>query len=225
MIARIRSQPDIRRAGLDEGPDVARLVAVAFADLDVCRWLVPGTALARRLVLPEYFGILVDHALAHGRIDVTRGLRAAAIWIPAGSPTDPDIWDYDRRLAMVCQEHLPRFQALDSVTRANHPDSHQHEHLALLAVSPERQGEGLGGALLAHRHADLDRRGVPAYLEAVNPDSARLYERHGYIHIGCPIAPHGCGVPLYPMWRAARTSLPSPDAVAASTPFQGRELR
>lgn len=43
-----------------------------------------------------------------------------------------------------------------------------------------RLRRGLGTALLAARHRDLDRSGVPAYLKATSPRARDLYLRHGY---------------------------------------------
>ncbi|HEX5493068.1 MAG TPA: GNAT family N-acetyltransferase [Mycobacteriales bacterium] len=82
---------------------------------------------------------------------------------------------------------------------AHHP-SEPHHYLAFLAVRPERQGAGLGSALLRHHHARLDRTGVAAYLEASSPRSRELYLRHGYRPRGEPFTVPD-GTPFWPMWR------------------------
>ena len=82
-----------------------------------------------------------------------------------------------------------------------HPRGPAHLYLALLAVRPDHQGRGLGSRLLAHRHAVLDRIGLPAYLEAADTRSRALYARHGYTDHGEPLTLPRTGEAMYPMWR------------------------
>ena len=74
-------------------------------------------------------------------------------------------------------------------------------HLALMAVRPSMQRAGMGSALLQHQHVLLDQWGLPAYLEAADPTSRRLYSRHGYLDHGEPFPCTPAGPLLYPMWR------------------------
>ncbi len=99
--------------------------------------------------------------------------------------------------------HLGRFLAFDQQLDRHHPAGVFHEHLAILAVRPDRQGQGTGTALLDARHADLEDQGIPAYLEASDERTRRIYLAHGYTDRGSPIefAP---GVRMYPMWRQPR---------------------
>jgi GNAT superfamily N-acetyltransferase len=182
----------------DEAVALAALIADAFADLDITRWLVPDPV-ARRRVLTGQFTILVAHALAHGTVLTPPDRRAVAVWVPSPGP---DVADYDIRLAAVCGEYLDRVRALDTRMHAAHPAA-PHAHLALLAVSPRLQGNGVGAALLAHHHRTLDARGEPAYLEASSPRSRVLYLRHGYRPHGEPFRPASGAPPMWPMWRPA----------------------
>jgi GNAT superfamily N-acetyltransferase len=82
------------------------------------------------------------------------------------------------------------------------PDRLHHQYLAILAVRPGCQGRGIGTALLNARHRDLDRDGVPAYLEASSPRARDLYLRHGYtLRPGGPFRLPEGGPPMWPMWR------------------------
>jgi GNAT superfamily N-acetyltransferase len=179
---------------------LSRVVAVAFEPMPVVSWLVPRVS-DRWEVLPRYFRILVEYAMAQGRVDILPGNEAVAVWLPGGDPAVPVIADYERRRALACGEHADRFRQLDEAMHAHHPDSPPHEHLALLAVRPGHQGAGLGSRLLEHRHRELDREGRPAYLEASTMRSADLYERHDYRHVGAPFAPASCQASMWPMWR------------------------
>ncbi|KAI7839210.1 hypothetical protein COHA_007023 [Chlorella ohadii] len=62
------------------------------------------------------------------------------------------------------------------------------EHGAALCVHfigahPQRQGQGLGGAMLSHICELADQRRLHAYLEASTHRSKELYARHGFVHV------------------------------------------
>lgn len=175
---------------------LSHLIAAAFAPLAVCHWLVPDPT-HRIEILTDHFEITVDHALTHGHVDTTPERLGAAVWLPSDHL---DIDDYDYDLEAICGRHLPRFRALDATMTHHHP-TNRHDYLAFLAVAPTLQGRGIGGALLTHHHATLDREGRAAYLEAVDPASTRLYQRHGYRRFGDPLTPDDADADLYPMWR------------------------
>jgi GNAT superfamily N-acetyltransferase len=191
-------------AGPSDTGVLAQIVADAFFDLAVSRWLVPDPA-ARRAIFPAYFRIYVEHAFADGLVFTTTARDAAALWLPVGpgGPGDPPE-GYADRLAAITGAHLDRFQALDAGFEAHHPAGAVHQHLAILAVRPDRQRHGIGTALLDHRHATLDRDGAPAYLEASDLAKRDIYRKHGYADHGSPIRLPG-GPQLYPMWRPAKT--------------------
>jgi GNAT superfamily N-acetyltransferase len=183
-------------------PDVlAQVIADAFADLDVSRWLVPSPV-ARRIIFPSYFRILVEHAFADGLVLTTPARDAAALWISVeagGSGEPPD--EYAEQLAVVTGRYLDRFRVLDEEFGRHHPVGVAHEHLAILAVRPDRQRLGIGTALLHARHAILDRDGIPAYLEASDFDKREIYREHGYVDYGTVIQLPDGGPRMYPMIR------------------------
>ena len=78
-----------------------------------------------------------------------------------------------------------------------------HWYLPWLAVRPERQGAGLGAALLREGLARVDADGLPAYLETPNPRAIPLYERHGFAVTA--VAQAGECPPVTCMLRTART--------------------
>lgn len=94
---------------------------------------------------------------------------------------------YDLRLAAVTSLWTSRFVAFDVALDRHHPAEVPHCHLAILAVHPDQQGQGIGTALLHVGHAKLDGEGTPAYLEAAGPRSRDLYLAHGYTDHGPPI--------------------------------------
>jgi GNAT superfamily N-acetyltransferase len=191
----------IRRADPAEAEALAYVIAEAFHDLPVCRWLVPDPT-QRRDVLPPQFQIYVEHGIEHGTVHTTDDLDAVAVWFANAPEEVPDIPDYEARLAAACGPHTARFQLLDEAMHEAHPAGRPHEHLALLAVSSTRQRAGLGSALLQAHHQDLDAQGTAAYLEASSPRSRSLYLRHGYVDAGRTVTvPGGPDPTMWPLWR------------------------
>ena len=152
--------------------------------------------------MAEFFTLLTEVAAGHGRVDVvdgTDGLAATAVWFDYTRPV-PEPADYDKRLAAFAGRYRSHFDEIGELLATHHPQQ-PHWHLAFLAVHPSRQGAGLGGALMRRTHAELDRAGVPAYLEATNGDNVRLYRRAGYRAMD-PFEVHlPDGTPFFRMWR------------------------
>jgi len=197
---------------------LSQVIADAFADLAVSRWLIPDPA-ARRRIFPGYFRLSVEHALADGIVCTTPGQDAVALWLPASETPAPPPEDYDERLAAITGPWIDRFRVFDQALQDRHPTGFAHHHLALLAVRPDRQGHRIGSALLRAHHAALDRDGIPAYLEASDLRTRRLYRAHGYADCGAPLA--FPGAVMYPMARQPRAGQPSrkalPGGLAGST--------
>ena len=199
----------IHRARPADVDAVTGLVATAFTPLAASAWLVPDET-ARTEVLHAYFRILIAHALDIGVVYLADRF-ATAVWVPwtsTAAPPEPD--NYDARLAAATGAYVDRFRALDTVLAEHHPTG-AHHHLEFLAVHPERQGQGLGGRLLAVHHRVLDRAGIPAYLEAADPRSRGLYARTGYgiTAPGLLQLPDG-GPAMWPMWRLSQSVRTAP---------------
>jgi GNAT superfamily N-acetyltransferase len=180
---------------------LAQVIAAAFHDLAPSRWLIadPG---ARRRILPGYFRLLVEHALASGLVHTTADRAAAALWLPAGPDAAGPPGGHDARLAAVTGPWASRFAAFDAALDHHHPSGLAHRHLAILAVRPGRQGQGTGTALLRAGHALADHDHMPAYLEAPSPRARDLYLAHGYVpRPEGPFHLPGGGPPMWPMLR------------------------
>jgi GNAT superfamily N-acetyltransferase len=192
--------PGVVTAGSADIEVLSQVIAEAFFHLPPSRWLIADPA-ARRAVLPAFFAIHVEHALATGIVHTTPARTAAALWLPvsAAGPAPPA--GYDARLAAATGRWHSQFTAFDATLDRHHPAGTAHHHLALLAVHPHHQGQGTGSLLLAH-HAALDHERIPAYLEAATVRTRRLYTRYGYVlRSDAPIRLPGGGPPMWPMWR------------------------
>lgn len=175
------------------------VIAEAFADLPLSRWLIPLAA-ARREIFPGYFRLSVEHALAYGVVYTTPGRTAAALWLPGGVDAAGPPEGHEERLAVATRPWTERFAAFDAAIGGRHP-AEPHQYLAMLAVRPDRQRLGTGTALLRAYHEVLDRDpGTAAYLEASSSRARQLYLNHGYADYGPPVELPG-GPPMYPMMR------------------------
>jgi GNAT superfamily N-acetyltransferase len=193
---------------------LSQVIAEAFCELAPSLWLVADPA-ERRAIFPGYFGLSVEQALAGGVVHTTVDRDAVALWLPGGPDAPDGPADYEARLAAVTGELLVgRFRAFDTALQSRHPADLEHWHLAILAVRPDRQGQGLGTALLGAYHPVLDRAGVPAYLEASDLRTRRLYLRYGYVDFGPPLMLTS-GLMIHPMLRQPRQG---PGSVAPARP-------
>ncbi|HEY6608142.1 MAG TPA: GNAT family N-acetyltransferase [Candidatus Limnocylindria bacterium] len=64
--------------------------------------------------------------------------------------------------------------------RRRHHAPRPHYYLSALGVDPDRQGEGIGTALMAPVLERADAAGVEAYLETATARNVLLYERAGF---------------------------------------------
>jgi GNAT superfamily N-acetyltransferase len=182
---------------------VADLVTDSFDHMPVIRNLVAEPR-RRREVVRGWYRLYIEHAIAGaGQVLIARGGKGAAVWFDRTSEfSEPE--DYAKRLAELAGPDLHRFQHLDELMDAHHPDA-PHWHLLFLAVHPDSWRQGLGSALMNYTHRQLDSHGIPAYLEATNDRNAKLYRWHGYQDMTPPTIPVTDGIDLYRMWRPAQT--------------------
>jgi ribosomal protein S18 acetylase RimI-like enzyme len=118
--------------------------------------------------------------------------------VPRNMIVPPDTSaELDRALAVVFRD-FPRTFELFEMFDAHHPQD-PHYYLQFIGVRPERQGTGIGSALLRAVLDRCDLEGAAAYLEA-DERSKFLYLKHGFEVTGELRLPKGPS--FFPMWRA-----------------------
>ncbi len=137
--------------------------------------------------LPFLFTPIVRYALAHGEGYTTGDtLEAIALWLPPGETTLTDggmaqagINDAATELNA---EIMGRLGALTTHLETLHARimPEPHWRLVYLGVEPERQGQGIGGALIQPMLARMDTAREPCYLETFEARTIPFYERHGF---------------------------------------------
>ncbi|MET9530531.1 MULTISPECIES: GNAT family N-acetyltransferase [unclassified Streptomyces] len=191
----------IRQAGKADREVLVRLLDESFMQDPVSTWVFPDVA-HRRNVHGRFLGVFIDVALAEGRVDLAEDHTAMALWldIPAGVPEEDDT---PARMRETADPENERAELVGRLTGKVHPHDRAHAYLLMIGVTPERQGEGLGTALMAPVLERCDREGVPAYLEASSARSRELYERLGFVFMGTAVQLPG-GPQMWPMWREPR---------------------
>jgi ribosomal protein S18 acetylase RimI-like enzyme len=189
------ARPSVRKATRDDEAAVVRALVRAFDDDPVTRFLLRTTDYpgALALVFGAYFRRM---SLPDGMAWIADDGGGAALWSPPGH-TDPSLFD-----ALLMSSPFVRAAGAARLFRSTralrtllsvHPKE-PHHYLFAIGVDPDKQGRGIGSALLEVNQS------TPAYLEASTDSSARLYARHGFQVLRelrlVPEAP-----PIWPMWR------------------------
>ena len=195
------TETTVRSAHVDDITVVARTLAGAFQDDPIFAWCLPA-AERRAELLPACFELFARAVVPHGASEVTSDGRAAALWVPEGTPpvTEADAPAFEARIAELLGTDGERTFSLMAAMEEHHPTS-PHRYLWFVGVDPSAQGRGLGSALLRSALARCDADGAASYLEATSEHNRRLYERHGFEVIG-ELSVDG-SPPMWPMWRAA----------------------
>ncbi len=173
-------------ARIDTRATAYRTLVAAFEDDPFARTLYP--------VEEEYeahFPSLVEadggRAFDAGFVDSYPAGLGAAVWLPPG--IEPDAEEVEAHLAATVPAE--RLAAIAGGLRAQvalrpHPP---HWTLSWIGVPPPAQGAAIGSMLLRQGLARVDADGAPAWVEATDRRSARLFASFGFEVTGVVLAP------------------------------------
>ena len=208
----------VRRATVGDIPVLAAMLARAFSGDPFFSYLA-GDAPERGQRMRDGWRAILRHASAHLAATWTTDDRAgAAVWIPPGRTASGPL---DQLRMLPAFARLTGWGRLRQVSaametlerRRHHHAPSRHWYLSALGVEPQRQGEGIGSALLAPVLAEADAAGVPCYLETAVGRNVLLYERHGFDVVEELVLPntdvHG--------WLMRRPANAGPQAAAPRT--------
>ncbi len=138
----------------------------------------------------------------HNEVYTAEGIPGAAYWTPPGK-SGVGLSQQMRLLPGMVRaltvRRIPRVSRAFAAIEKKHPHE-PHWYLAVLGVEPDRQGQGVGTALMRPVLEMCDRDGTPAYLESSKEKNVPLYERNGFRVTEVFEVPGG-GPPLWLMWR------------------------
>jgi ribosomal protein S18 acetylase RimI-like enzyme len=175
----------VRRATVEEIPAMAATLARAFAH-DPFYLFLAGTAPERNQRMRDgWDGILRFGSAGLAETYTTDDHAGIALWIPPGH-SGPSFLDSLRLMPSIGR--LAGWRRLRTVTNAigalekrhRHHAPEPHFYLSALGVEPERQGTGVGTALMMPVLDRCDRDRISAYLETATGRNVLLYERLGF---------------------------------------------
>jgi GNAT superfamily N-acetyltransferase len=195
-----------RLATLDDADLIGRIGAAGFYDDPVLSWICPDPA--TRL---EKLAFMFSRLAAATVIDADSAAwivddACVALWrgpafdhhpepspepdapAPEEAAGDDPLDDGDRERMGILGESMQQ----------HHPHE-PHWYLNVISTLPDRQGRGLGVAVLDPVLVQCDTDGCRAYLESTNPRNRTLYRRSGFVdgdEIQLPDGPT-----MLAMWR------------------------
>ncbi len=198
--------PVIRRATADDVDSMAAQMARTFWDDPVAMYVFPKEP-RREAGLRAFFRtqMKADY-LSFGGCYMAEGYEGSAIWGPAGKPMLTGLRGILTMVPVLpyVATNLAATLRLLNLVESLHPHE-PHWYLASLGTAVERQGKGIGGALMQPVLAHCDAEGVPCYLESSKERNVPFYRRHGFEVVKEVRLPDG--PPMWTMWRE-----PSPAA-------------
>lgn len=196
--------PEVRRATLDDVEGMAEALARAFEDDPVISWLFGDEAPRPMRYSRRFFRQEGRRHLARSCVYTLDGHAGAAYWDPPGHWKTPPLAMLRLAPLMIRGVGRRATKAMKGLGRMEkiHEQQLDHYYLAVLGTRPERQGEGIGAALMAPILQRCDSDGVGAYLESSKESNIPYYRRHGFEVVGEVSFPGGPQV--WPMWRDPR---------------------
>lgn len=185
--------------------DAAQVLARAFREDPVSRWLLPDPGSRDRRMRMFFSTLMRRQVLGLGGAEtawIDGGIVGAALWLPPGHWI-ATTWEQVAALPGFARAYGRRLNVASALVQSMyraHPKE-PHWYLDAIGTDPGRRGLGVGAALLRSRLRICDEQGVPAYLESSNPDNVPLYEHFGFeVRDGLRLPE---GTPrVTPMWRS-----------------------
>ena len=196
--------PVVRRATDDDVDAMAAQLARTFDDDPVTSHIFRNER-RREAGLRVYFRtqMRADY-LPFGGCYTTDGHAGSAIWAPAGKPLHTGLGAVLTMLPVLpyVATNLGITLRLLALVESKHPRK-PHWYLATLGTAVDRQGAGVGSALLRPVLEHCDAEGTPCYLESSKERNVPFYRRHGFEVVEEVPLP-GDGPPVWTMWREPR---------------------
>ncbi len=184
---------------------MAGALALAFEDDPLMRWLFGSEPPRPVRFATPFFAREGARHLRHGHVYTIDGTPGAAYWEPPGH-WKTQVRDVLRLAPLMVRgmggRTMSALRGLGRMETIHGQQPPEHYYLAVLGTRPDRQGAGLGSALLAPVLERCDSEGIGAYLESSKEANIPFYRRHGFEVVGEVQFPSGPTV--FPMWRDPR---------------------
>lgn len=178
----------IQRLDAGHADAAAATLGEAFFDDPLLQIVAPNEATRRRWA-SWFMSLPLQYGLRWGEVWGNDDLSAVAVWIPPGSG-EMGLG----RMLKVGLARMPfrlgisgsrRFMQALSATEPFHKSvSSPHWYLVAVGARSERQGQGLGSALVEMGTTSADAAGVPCYLETGTQSNIDFYTKRGFDVVG-----------------------------------------
>lgn len=166
--------------------DSAAVLGRAFFDDPLTRWVTPDDT-QRARDLPWFFSKAAVLGDRWGEVYTTGAkVEGNAIWLRPGE-TKVSLGKMARTgmlmapLALGLSPFLRFMKIMNTFEHLHDRDAPEpHWYLMVLGVDPPRQGQGVGGALIAPILARADADKLPCYLETQKQINLPFYQRNGF---------------------------------------------
>jgi GNAT superfamily N-acetyltransferase len=165
---------------------VGEVLSRAFDDDPLPRFVSPSAA-RRPAVIRSFLVPIARDAIAFGHASAAvadGAVHGIAAWLPPGA-YPPGMARQLRqlpglvRIAALVPRRMPFVLDALAQLQQRHCEG-EHWYLALLAVDPSRQGQGVGRTLLEPGLARADAGGLPCFLETTKRDNVAWYGNVGF---------------------------------------------
>ena len=180
----------VRTATSDDLTAVVDTAARSLAAEAMLRWSFGEERFEERI--RRHFTHYDGENVRHGWVRTVADGAGIAVWIPPGSREDHEAIGPAPAggEAEILGDHAERHASFWGWV-GDHEPAEPLLYLSHISVAPERQGEGLGTALLRDGLAVADRLSVPSWLETSRANNAAYYERFGFRTVVEEDAPDG----------------------------------
>jgi ribosomal protein S18 acetylase RimI-like enzyme len=196
--------PTVRPATAADVPALTEMLVRAFDDNPVAQSMFAGSGRRRRGLHSFFRTELRRHYLPHGHVYTTDDLTGVALWGPPDRERHPvqELFELMPTAPYLLSPHVVGALRLLFKVEELHPKE-PHWYLFTLGTEPERQGQGIGSALLRSMLDRIDVEGQCAYLESSKEQNVPLYARFGFEVIDVLRTTWGSPT-LWRMWRDPR---------------------
>lgn len=165
-------------------------LSAAFSQDPLISYFLPEDDTAKQKALKHLSQAFLNYAQPYGHIYTTADdPKGVAIWLPpeAFHMTLSQLWRAVTS-GLITSPFYLRWSRIGAFLALLNTQVQMHEKLAhephwylgMLGVSPQCQGQGIGGMLLQPVLEQADRTTMPCYLETTTPSAVRFYQRHGF---------------------------------------------
>lgn len=184
--------PDVATATRWQMASVVDTLSAAFVDDPFLCWVFPDPA-RRADQVRALWERTISRRPGWSRVWQADDVAAAALWhAPAEGTSSEATDDFERWFRELVGNDMlaaERFRLFGSVVAQQPRDPHWY--LAVIGTHPDRQGVGLGRALVERMLVTCDAEAMPAYLESTNPANVGFYQQFGFCEVGAIELPDG----------------------------------